>query len=85
MIMCALLECCEGCTHKQVNHVSWMTVITDGTLISPLPVKPGDFRFPRRLSLCLSVRLSARLSVSPLDVRPLGFPNFSQSSFEILT
>ena len=24
-------------------------------------------------------------SVSPLGVRPLGFPNFSQSSFEILT
>ena len=61
-------------------------------IISPLPVKPGggsptgetgggDYRFPRRLSLCPSVCPS----VSPLSVRPLGFPNFSQSSFEILT
>ena len=45
----------------------------------------GDYRFPRRLSFCPSVLLSVRQSVSPLGVRPLGFPNFSQSSFEILT
>ena len=58
------------------------------SFFSPLPVKPGgggDFRFPRRLSLCPSVRLSVSQSVSPLGVRPLGFPNFSLSSFEILT
>ena len=29
--------------------------------------------------------LTVRPSVHPLDVRPLGFPNFSHSSFEILT
>ena len=49
----------------------------------------GDYRFPRRLSLCLSVRLSVRPSVCPsvsaLGVRPFGFPNFSQPSFQILT
>ena len=44
-----------------------------------------DYRFPRRLSFCPSVCLSVSPSVSPLSVRPLGFPNFSQSSFEILT
>ena len=38
-----------------------------------------------RPSVCPSVRQSVRQSVSPLGVRPLGFPNFSQSSFEILT
>ena len=57
--------------------------------ISPLPVKPGDDRFPCRLSVrpsvCLSVCLSVYLSVSPLDVCPLGFLNFSRLSFEILT
>ena len=41
----------------------------------------GDYRFPRRLS----VSLSSCLSVGPFGVRQLGFPNFSQSSFEILT
>ena len=44
--------------------------------------------FPRCLSFCPSVRLSfcpsVSQSVSPLGVRPLGFPNFSQSTFEIL-
>ena len=45
----------------------------------------GDYRFPQHLSLCPSVGLSVRPSVSPLGVRPLGFPNFSQLSFEILT
>ena len=44
----------------------------------------GDYRFPRRLSVCLSVCLSVSPSVSPLGVRPLGFPNCSQSSFAIL-
>ena len=42
-------------------------------LLVPYRWNRGDFRFPRRLSLCLSVRPSARLSVSPLGVRPLGF------------
>ena len=50
-------------------------------------MKPGggDYRFPSRQSVCLSVPPSVCPSVSPLSVRQLGFPNFSQSSFEILT
>ena len=58
------------------------------SLVSPLPMKPGDYRFPRRLSVCPSVCLSVCPSVRPSvrqSVSPLGFPNFSQSSFEILT
>ena len=73
--------------------VSIFNVSFAGQFISPLPVKPGDYRFPRRLSFCPSVCLSVRpsvcpsvrLSVSHLGVRLLGFPNFSQSSFDILT
>ena len=38
---------------------------------SPQPLKPGDYRFPRLLSVSLSVRMS----VSPLSVRQLGLPN----------
>ena len=38
-----------------------------------------------RPSVHPSVRPSVSQSVSPLGVRPLGFPNFSQSFFEILT
>ena len=57
--------------------------------ISPLPVKPGGGGTIGFLAVCHSVRpsvlLSVSQSVSPLGVRPLGFPNFSQSSFEILT
>ena len=45
-------------------------------LLVPYRWNRGDYRFLRRLS----VSLSLRPSVSPLDVRPLGFPNFSQSS-----
>ena len=58
-------------------------------LLVPYRWNRGDFRFPHRLSVSLSVRMSlrpsVRLSLSPLGVRPLSFPNFSQSSFEILT
>ena len=48
------------------------------------------YRWNRRggidfLAVCQSIRPSVSLYVSPLSVRPLGFPNFSQSSFEILT
>ena len=48
----------------------------------------GGFRFPRRLSFCPSARMSVCPSVRPsvrLGVRPLGFPNFSHLSFDILT
>ena len=44
----------------------------------------GGYRFPQRLSVSLST-VPIRLSLSPLGVRPLGFLNFSQSFFEILT
>ena len=58
----------------------------------PLPVKPGDYRFPLRLPVCLSVRpsvcLSVRLSICPsvhsVSVH-LVFLFFSQSHFEIGT
>ena len=61
-----------------VNRQRW-----EFTLISPLPVKPGGtLGF---LAVRHSVHLSVSPSVSPLGVRPLRFPNFSQSSFEILT
>ena len=48
--------------------------------ISPLTVKPGGLQVSL-LSVCPSVCPS----VSPLGVCPLGFPDSSQSSFEILT
>ena len=54
-------------------------------LLVPYRWNRGDYRFPRRLSVSLSVCPSVRLSVRPLGVRPLGFPEFSQPSFEILT
>ena len=50
-------------------------------LLVPYQWNQRDYRFCRRLSVSLSVCLSVR----PLGVRPLGFPDFSHSSFEILT
>ena len=50
-------------------------------VISPLPVKPGG----GVIGSSPSVSLSVPPSVSPPGVRPLGLPDFSQSSFEILT
>ena len=59
------------------------------SLLVPYRWNRGDYRFLRLLSVSLSVRLSVsqsvRLSVSPLGDRPLRFPDFSRSCFEIFT
>ena len=70
-----------------VQQILFLQLFNYNNFISPLPVKPGGtIGF---LAVCHSVRPSVHLSVSPsvspLGVRPLGFPNFSQSSFKILT
>ena len=57
--------------------------VSANLFISPLPVKPGGGALGF-LAVCHSVRLSVRPSVR-LGVRPLGFPNFSHLSFDILT
>ena len=47
----------------------------------PLPLKSGEWIEMSIPSVCMSVCLSIRLPVSPFSVRPLGFPDFSRSSF----